>query len=145
MPQRPFVLVAQQYLADPSRSVGNIHPVWAYAHVPSGFDGDATGAILNQIERFAPGLRERIVGTHTMAPSALAAYNANYVGGDIGTGANSPWQMVARPRLAVHPYATGVPGHYLCSAATPPGGGVHGMCGHNAAVLALRNLGVHPA
>lgn len=145
MPQRPFVLVAQQYLADPSRSAGDIHPVWAYAHVPSGFDGDATGAILDQIERFAPELRERIVGIHTMAPSALATYNANYVGGDIGTGANSPWQMLARPRLAVHPYATGVTGHYLCSAATPPGGGVHGMCGHNAAVLALRDLRLHPA
>ena len=140
MPQRPFVLVAQQYLADPSRSAGNIHPVWAYAHVPAGFDGDATDAIINQIERFAPGTRERIVALHATSTSGLEAYNANYVGGDIATGANSIRQLIARPRLAGDPYATGVPGRYLCSAATPPGGGVHGMCGHNAALRALHHL-----
>lgn len=140
MPERPFVLVAQQYLADPGRSVGDLHPVWAYAHVPHGYTGDATGAILEQIERFAPGLRERIVGRHVWGPQQLEAYNPNYVGGDIATGANDPWQVAVRPRLAADPYTTGVPGLFLCSAATPPGAGVHGMCGANAARSALRVL-----
>jgi len=140
MPAHPFVLVAQQYLADPSRSQGDTHPVWAYAHVPRGFDGDATEAILDQIERFAPGTRPRVLGTHVTGPAALEAYNPNYVGGDIATGANDPRQMVIRPRLARDPYATGIPGVYLCSAATPPGAGVHGMCGANAARTALGAL-----
>jgi phytoene dehydrogenase-like protein len=140
MPERPFVLVAQQYLADPQRSAGNVHPVWAYAHVPHGYSGDATEAVLAQIERFAPGARERIVGRHVHTPRDLEAYNGNYVGGDISTGANTPWQMLVRPRLALNPYATGIPGVFICSAATPPGGGVHGMCGANAAVSALRVL-----
>ena len=94
MPARPFVLVGQQYLADPSRSKGDLHPVWAYAHVPSGYDGDASDAVLGQIERFAPGFRERIVATATRDPGELRAYNANYVGGDIITGANTPWQTL---------------------------------------------------
>lgn len=140
MPARPFVLVSQQYLADPSRSVGDVHPLWAYAHVPHGYTGDATEAILDQLERFAPGLRDRIVGRHTSGTTAMEAYNPNYVGGDIATGANDPWQVVVRPRLAVDPYATGIPGVFLCSAATPPGGGVHGMCGAGAARSALRFL-----
>ncbi|MEO6989354.1 MAG: NAD(P)/FAD-dependent oxidoreductase [Aquihabitans sp.] len=140
MPDRPFVLVAQQYLADPTRSVGNVHPVWAYCHVPAGWTGDATEAVLTQLERFAPGVRDRIVGSAVQGPPELAAHNANYVGGDISTGANDPLQVVFRPRIAVDPYATGIPGTYLCSAATPPGGGVHGMCGHNAAKQALGYL-----
>ncbi|MCU1355119.1 MAG: dehydrogenase [Acidimicrobiales bacterium] len=140
MPDKPFVLVAQQYLADPSRSAGDIHPIWAYAHVPHAYAGDATGAILAQIERFAPGFRDRIVGSHVRNPAALEAANANFVGGDIGTGANDPLQVVFRPRIAIDPYATGMPGVYLCSAATPPGGGVHGMCGANAAASALEHL-----
>ncbi len=141
MPERPFVLVSQQYLADPSRSAGNIHPIWAYAHVPNGYTGDATDAILDQIERFAPGLRERIVGTFVRSTVEMAAYNPNYVGGDIITGANTPVQVALRPRIALDPYRTGVPGVFLCSAATPPGAGVHGMCGFNAAQSALRSLG----
>jgi phytoene dehydrogenase-like protein len=140
MPTRPFVLVGQQYLADPSRSRDGLHPIWAYAHVPHGHARDVTGAVLEQIERFAPGFRRRIVATHVRSAPELATYDPNYVGGDISTGANGPRQLLARPRLAVDPYATGVPGVYLCSAATPPGGGVHGMCGHNAAVRALRWL-----
>ncbi len=140
MPERPFVLAAQQHLADPTRSAGDVHPFWAYAHVPTGYTGDATEAILNQVERFAPGFRERIVGTHVTGPAAYEAYNANYVGGDISTGANDPLQVVFRPRIALDPYATGIPGTYLCSAATPPGGGVHGMGGANAAASALRHL-----
>ncbi len=138
MPARPFVLVGQQYLADPSRSVGNIHPLWAYAHVPHGYTGDATEAIIAQIERFAPGFRERIVGTAVRSTTEMSAYNANYVGGDIIGGAATARQLLFRPRLARDPYFTGVPGAYLCSASTPPGAGAHGMCGANAAERALR-------
>ena len=141
MPADPFVLVAQQYLADPGRSVGDVHPVWAYAHVPHGWDGDATEVLLDQVERFAPGLRERIVGRSSRSPMQLQAYNANYVGGDVVTGANDLLQVALRPRVAVDPYSTGVPGVFLCSAATPPGAGVHGMCGVNAAQAALKQAG----
>ena len=140
MPERPFVLVAQQYLADPTRSVGDVHPVWAYAHVPNGYPGDATEAVLDQFERFAPGTRERIVARAVRGPAAYADYNPNFVGGDISAGANDPRQLLLRPRAAVDPYRTGIPGVFLCSAATPPGGGVHGMCGANAAARALRYL-----
>jgi phytoene dehydrogenase-like protein len=140
MPRRPFVLVGQQYLADPTRSVGDVHPVYAYAHVPHGYPGDATEAIIGQLERFAPGVRERIVARFVRRTTDLPGYNANYLGGDIATGANDPLQVVLRPRAALNPYATGVPGVYLCSAATPPGAGVHGMCGFNAARSALRAL-----
>lgn len=139
-PARPFVLVAQQYLADPGRSAGDVHPVWAYSHVPNGWEGDATEAILAQIERFAPGTRDRIVGQHVTTPQDFEAYNPNYVGGDIATGRNDAWQAVVRPRPSTRPYATTAPGVYLCSAATPPGAGVHGMCGHNAARAALADL-----
>ena len=135
MPARPLVLVAQQYLADPGRSSGDVHPVWAYAHVPAGYDGDAEATVIGQIERFAPGLRERIVATSVRAPADLHAANANYIGGDIVNGANGPIQVLIRPRLALDPYATGIPGVFICSAATPPGGGVHGMCGYNAAPI----------
>jgi phytoene dehydrogenase-like protein len=140
LPDRPFVLIGQQYLADPGRSAGDLHPVWAYAHVPAGYDGDASEAILAQIERFAPGVRERVRAQSSRGPASLEAYNANYVGGDIGTGRNDPRQLLLRPRLALNPYRSGVPGVYLCSAATPPGAGVHGMCGHLAARSALATL-----
>jgi phytoene dehydrogenase-like protein len=140
MPERPFVLLSQQYLADPQRSVGDVHPVWAYAHVPHGFMGDATEAILDQIERFAPGTRERIVGQRVSTPRDFARCNANYPGGDVANGANDLRQVLFRPRVTTDPYSLGVPGLYLCSAATPPGAGVHGMCGHNAALRALREL-----
>ncbi len=141
MPERPFLLVGQQYLADPERSKGDLHPIWAYAHVPRGYGGDATEAILGQIERFAPGFRERIVATSVRTPADLAAHNSNYVGGDIITGANTPVQVLFRPRFALDPYSTGIPGVYICSAATPPGAGAHGMNGYNAARSALRHLG----
>jgi len=140
MPERPFVLVGQQYLADPERSAGDVHPIWAYAHVPNGYDGDATEAVMGQIERFAPGVRERVLATATRSPAELEAANANCLGGDIINGANTPVQTLIRPRLALDPYATGIPGVYICSAATPPGAGVHGMCGFNAARSALRDL-----
>jgi phytoene dehydrogenase-like protein len=140
MPERPFVLVGQQYLADPGRSKGDLHPVWAYAHVPNGYDGDATETILNQIERFAPGTRERVVARSVHNPAEVEAANPNLVGGDILTGANTPLQMVFRPRPAPVPYWTGIPGVFICSAATPPGAGAHGICGFNAAEAALRTL-----
>jgi phytoene dehydrogenase-like protein len=143
MPARPFVLVGQQYLADPERSAGNLHPVWSYAHVPTGYDGDATEAVIAQIERFAPGFRERIVATVSRPPAEIEAANANYSGGDIITGANTPIQTTIRPRLALDPYSTGLDGFWICSAATPPGAGAHGMNGYNAARAALRKIGGH--
>ncbi|MFI0813314.1 phytoene desaturase family protein [Streptomyces echinatus] len=140
MPARPFVLVGQQHLADKTRSAGGVHPVYSYAHVPAGFTGDATEAITAQIERYAPGFRERIRGMHVRSTSDMSRHNENYVAGDIVSGANDPWQLVFRPRAALDPYATGIPGVYLCSAATPPGAGAHGMCGYNAARRALARL-----
>jgi phytoene dehydrogenase-like protein len=140
MPQRPFVLVGQQYLADPQRSVGDIHPVWSYAHVPNGYTGDATEAIIGQIERFAPGFRDRIVGHAVRSTTQMAAYNPNYVGGDIMTGSKDIRQLMFGPRITLSPYRIGVPGMYICSAATPPGPGAHGMCGANAAAVALAQL-----
>jgi phytoene dehydrogenase-like protein len=145
MPERPMVLVGQQYLADPQRSSGDLHPVWAYAHVPSGYGGDGETAVLDQIERFAPGLRERIVASSVRSPADLAAYNANFVGGDILTGANTPLQIAIRPRLALDPYRAGGEGIFICSAATPPGAGIHGMGGFNAARSVLRHLGRQPS
>ena len=137
MPERPFVLLGQQYLADPQRSRGDVHPVDVYAHVPAGYGGDATTAIEDQIERFAPGFRDRVVARSVRTTTEVAAGNANYVGGDIVTGANSAVQLVFRPRPALDPYSLGVPGLFLCSAATPPGAGAHGMAGYNAAMSAL--------
>ncbi|MDP3892018.1 NAD(P)/FAD-dependent oxidoreductase, partial [Nocardioides sp.] len=140
MPERPFVLVGQQYLADPQRSVGNVHPVYSYAHVPHGYNGDATEAILAQFERFAPGFRERVVGMAVRTTTEMAVYNPNFAGGDIVTGAKDVRQLVFGPRLTTSPYGLGVPGMYHCSAATPPGPGAHGMCGYNAARKALNEL-----
>ena len=140
MPARPFVLIAQQYLADPSRSVGDLNPVWGYAHVPHGHPGDVTSTIVDQVERFAPGFRERIVSTRVRSVRQMELHNPNYVGGDISVGANTTVQLALRPRLALDPYSTGIPGVYLCSSASPPGPGVHGMCGVNAAQSALRSL-----
>ena len=140
MPERPFVLVGQQYLADPQRSVGDVHPVWSYAHVPNGYTGDATKAIAAQIERFAPGFRERVVGYTVRSTTQMAAYNPNYVGGDIMTGSKDIRQLMFGPRITLSPYRIGVPGMYICSAATPPGPGAHGMCGANAAKVALASL-----
>jgi len=140
MPDRPFVLVCQQYLADPSRSSGDVHPLYAYAHVPAGYDGDAGPAIESQIERFAPGFRDRILGRQVRSVTQMEEHNVNYVGGDVVTGSNDPRQMVFRPRVALDPYTTGIPGVYICSAATPPGAGAHGMCGYNAARSALRRI-----
>jgi phytoene dehydrogenase-like protein len=142
MADQPFTLVGQQYLADPSRSAGNVNPIWSYAHVPFGYTGDATAAVIDQIERFAPGFRDRIIATVSKSAAELQAYNPNYIGGDIIGGANDRLQMLFRPRVAIDPYFTGVPGVYLCSQSTPPGAGIHGLCGYHAAQSALRRLGV---
>lgn len=141
LPRRPFVLVGQQSVADPSRARGGTQPVDVYAHVPAGWRGDATQVIVDQIERYAPGFTARIRATKARSAVDIQQDNANYVGGDIITGANTPWQLVFRPRPATNPYATGIPGVYLCSAATPPGAGAHGMCGWHAASAALKFLG----
>ena len=141
MPDKPFVLVAQQYLADPQRSVGDVHPVWSYAHVPNGYTGDATEAIVTQIERFAPGFRDRIVGYTCETTAGIARFNANFTGGDILTGAKDIRQLTFGPRTTLSPYKTGANGYYICSAATPPGPGAHGMCGYHAARTALGEIG----
>lgn len=140
MPNHPFVLVGQQYVADPSRSSGRVNPLYAYAHVPNGYTGDAKEAVIAQIERFAPGFRDVIIAMATASPADLEQANANYIGGDIVGGANSDLQAVFRPRIALDPYSVGIAGTYLCSASTPPGAGVHGMCGFGAAESALRYL-----
>ena len=140
VPERPFLLVAQPSLFDDSRAPDGKHTVWAYTHVPRGSTFDVTGRIEAQIERFAPGFRDRILAKHVMTQSALQAYNPNYIGGDINGGVQDFRQTFARPMLRWNPYSTPVEGLYLCSASTPPGGGVHGMCGYHAARSALREV-----
>jgi phytoene dehydrogenase-like protein len=137
-PERPYVLVAQQSLFDPSRAPAGRHTLWAYCHVPNGSQQDMGERILAQLERFAPGVRDLVLARHSMGPARFEQYNANFVGGDINGGAQDLSQLFARPVLRRVPYATPVPGLYLCSASTPPGGGVHGMCGHHAARAAVR-------
>lgn len=137
-PERPFTLFAQPSLFDATRAPAGKHTAWAYCHVPSGSTVDMTDAIESQIERFAPGFRDRILARHTMSPAALEAHDNNYIGGDINGGVSDLRQFFARPRLSLHPWATPLPDLFLCSSSTPPGGGVHGMCGWNAARLVLR-------
>jgi phytoene dehydrogenase-like protein len=136
--ERPFVLVAQQSLFDPSRAPEGKHTLWAYCHVPNGSTDDMTDRIEAQIERFAPGFRDRVLARHVMDTRWVEAHNETYVGGDISAGAHDGLQLFARPVLSADPYATPDRSIYLCSAATPPGGGVHGMCGYHAARSALR-------
>jgi phytoene dehydrogenase-like protein len=134
---RPYVLAAQQSLVDPTRAPAGSHTLWAYCHVPNGSSVDMTQAIERQIERFAPGFGELVLARATRGPAELQAENPNYVGGDINGGLASLWQVFARPALRVNPYATPDPRLLLCSSSTPPGGGVHGMCGFHAARAAL--------
>lgn len=138
--ERPFVLVAQPHVADPSRQVDGKVPIWAYAHVPRGSTRDMVGAIDAQIERFATGFAGRVVARRVTRPADFEAWNPNFVGGDIAGGATDGLQLIARPRLAVNPYATGIPGVLHCSASTPPGAGAHGLAGHHAARHAVRWL-----
>ena len=135
---RPFVLLSQPSSFDPSRAPEGQHVVWAYCHVPNGWQGDATEPILAQIERFAPGFRDRIVAQRVLRPADLEAYNANYVGGDINGGLQHWTQFFTRPAVRLDPYTTPDPTIFICSASTPPGGGVHGLCGMHAARSALR-------
>lgn len=139
-PEQPFVLVAQQSLFDATRAPQGKQTVWAYCHVPNGSDFDMTERIEAQIERFAPGFRERILARHVMSSRDLEHYNANYVGGDINGGVQDLWQLFTRPVARPVPYATPTRGLYLCSSSTPPGGGVHGMCGYFAAQAALHTV-----
>ena len=139
--ERPYVLLAQQSLFDPSRAPPGKHTVWAYCHVPNGSRVDMTARIEAQIERFAPGFRERVIAQHVLGPQELERYNANYVGGDINGGLQDLRQLLTRPVARLVPYETPLPGVFLCSSSTPPGGGVHGMCGYWAARAALRRLG----
>ena len=142
---KPFVLLAQQSLFDPSRAPAGKHTAWAYCHVPNGSTADRTGVIEQQIERFAPGFRERILQRHTINTEQMEAYNPNYIGGDINGGVIDIGQLFTRPALRWSPYKTSAKGLYICSSSTPPGGGVHGMCGYHAAKKALQEVfGIRP-
>ena len=138
----PYVLLAQQSLFDPTRAPDGRHTAWAYCHVPNGSPVDMTDRIERQVERFAPGFRDRIVARAAMGPADMERYNPNYVGGDINGGAGDLRQLFTRPVARISPYTTPVDGVFLCSSSTPPGGGVHGMCGYHAAQAALRYLEV---
>lgn len=138
-PEKPFLLVAQQSLFDPTRAPQGKHTLWAYCHVPNGSTFDMTERIETQIERFASGFRDRILARHVMNTVELEQYNANYIGGDINGGVQDLWQFFTRPTIRLVPYSTPVKGLYICSSSTPPGGGVHGMCGYFAAQAALHH------
>lgn len=140
IPERPYVLLAQQTLFDKSRAPEDKHTVWAYCHVPNGATVDMTERIEAQIERFAPGFRDLILARHTMNAVGLEEYNPNYVGGDINAGLQDIRQLFTRPTARRVPYSTPTKGIYLCSSSTPPGGGAHGMCGYHAAQAVLRDL-----
>ncbi len=140
IPERPFVLVAQQSLFDETRAPHGQHTLWTYCHVPFNCDADMTDRIESQIERFAPGFRDCVLARHKMNAADLEKSNPNLAGGDINGGAANLMQLIARPVLSPTPYRTPLPGAYLCSASTPPGGGVHGMCGYHAARAALREI-----
>jgi phytoene dehydrogenase-like protein len=140
MTDKPFVLLAQQSMFDATRAPVGKHTGWAYCHVPHGWTGDATDLIERQIERFAPGFRDRILARHTVSAASYESRNPNMIGGDIAGGANTMAQFLTRPFPKLDPYATPNPRLYICSSSTPPGGGVHGMCGYWAAKSALRKL-----
>jgi phytoene dehydrogenase-like protein len=143
--ERPYVLLAQQSLFDPTRAPAGQHTAWAYCHVPNGSTVDMTERIEAQVERFAPGFRERILARSALGPAELELHNPNNVGGDINGGAADLRQLLTRPVPRRSPYTTPLPGVFLCSSSTPPGGGVHGMCGYHAARAALRFLRLAPA
>jgi phytoene dehydrogenase-like protein len=137
---KPFVLFAQQSVCDTTRAPQGKHTAWAYCHVPNGYDKDMTSIIENQVERFAPGFRERILARHTFSPSQIEEYNSNYIGGDINGGVIDIRQLFTRPALRWSPYRTSAKGLYICSSSTPPGGGVHGLCGYHAAKRTLKDI-----
>ena len=137
MPEHPYCLVAQPGVVDPTRAPAGQHTLWAYCHVPSGSPADVSGLIEAQIERFAPGFGDLVLAKSVRTAADMERYNPNYVGGDINGGAGTLLQTLLRPTPRWNPYRTAIPGVYLCSSSTPPGGGVHGMCGQNAAHAAL--------
>jgi phytoene dehydrogenase-like protein len=138
--QWPMVLASSPHIADPGRiDIAGRRPFWTYAHVPSGSTIDATEAVTKVVERFAPGFREIVVAARAVPAARMADHNANYVGGDIGMGGNSAWRAIAGPTPRLNPWRTPIPKVYLCSAATPPGGGVHGMAGYYAARTLLKH------
>ncbi|MFE6890940.1 phytoene desaturase family protein [Streptomyces sp. NPDC057694] len=139
-PESPFLITVQPTVVDPTRAPEGKHTFWAYGHVPNGWDGDLTDAIERQLERFAPGFRDLVLARATAGPPELAVRNANYVGGDIASGAASGLQLLLRPKLSLSPYTTPHPAVFICSSASPPGPGVHGMSGHNAAKAVWRRL-----
>lgn len=139
-PDKPFVLLSQPSLFDATRAPEGKHTAWAYCHVPSGSEKDMTDAIEQQVERFAPGFRDRILAKHTMNTRAIQEYNPNYIGGDINGGVQDIFQLFTRPALRWSPYRTSSKGLYICSSSTPPGGGVHGMCGYHAAKQVLKDI-----
>lgn len=139
-PEKPFVLLAQQSIFDPSRAPEGKQTAWAYCHVPNGSSKDMTAVIEQQVERFAPGFRERILSRSVMNTKQLEEYNPNYIGGDINGGIIDLAQLFTRPALRSSPYRTSAKGLYICSSSTPPGGGVHGMCGYHAAKQALKDI-----
>jgi phytoene dehydrogenase-like protein len=138
--EKPFVLLAQPSVFDGSRAPSGKHTAWAYCHVPNGSEKDMTEAIEKQVERFAPGFRDTILGRHTMNTAEVEAYNPNYIGGDINGGIIDLAQLYTRPALTISPYRTSAKGIYICSSSTPPGGGVHGMCGYYAAKQAMSDI-----
>ena len=138
--ERPFVILAQPSRFDPTRAPRGYQTAWAYCHVPNGSTVDMTARIEAQVERFAPGFRDLIVARSTMSPAQLQAHNPNYLGGDINGGRQDLRQLFTRPVPRINPYLTSDPTIFLCSASTPPGGGVHGMCGYFAARTALRRV-----
>lgn len=140
--EKPYVLLAQQSLFDSTRAPAGKQTAWAYCHVPNGSTVDMTAIIESQIERFAPGFKERILAKHTMNTLQIEDYNPNYIGGDINGGVIDLGQLFTRPALRWSPYKTSAKGLYLCSASTPPGGGVHGMCGYYAAKTVLKDIGI---
>ncbi|MEJ7740581.1 MAG: NAD(P)/FAD-dependent oxidoreductase [Chitinophagaceae bacterium] len=139
-PEKPFVLLAQQTLFDASRAPGERHTAWAYCHVPNGSTVDMTASIEKQVERYAPGFGDCILARHVMNTAGMELYNANYIGGDISGGVIDIRQLFNRPALRFSPYRTSAKGIYICSSSTPPGGGVHGMCGYHAARQALKDV-----
>jgi phytoene dehydrogenase-like protein len=138
--ERPFAIAVQPTVIDPTRAPKGGHTLWAYCHVPNGSTVDMTERIEAQIERFAPGFRDLVLARVSSSPADVEAHNPNYVGGDIAAGAATLRQTLFRPTIAARSYRTPVGGLYFCSASTPPGGGVHGMCGEHAARAALRDL-----
>jgi phytoene dehydrogenase-like protein len=139
-PERPYCLVSQPCVADPTRAPAGHHTLWAYCHVPNGSDVDMTERMEAQIERFAPGFRDLVLARHTCTAVGTEQHNPSYVGGDINAGASTLRQTLLRPTAQWNPFRTAIDGVYLCSASTPPGGGVHGLCGQYAAQTVLRDL-----